>query len=518
MVFRTQEMNEQQEFNFNFSVVGPLSEFVLLKLFSGKGEMLVSRHEEIAKNLPRGLYQLQIFSNEKFEQKFIRLEEDLQLTWENKGSFSSIPADFLRSTKNYYQNAVNQWSQRSTMDNMEISDNDASLFLFFRYPDEIIKGKQENVAQSMGWRFSILNSDRKVIYRLYNETNVKEDTRDGWLAFHAKMEPGIYYLVYKGNSKSREIPLYVFPEWQTQFYLTFKRTPIFSTARVQLVRQNSHHRLQEQETIQLDAILRNLENGIYYVPQSLINNTAHSKWRNPILAIAVCYAYLLSNEETNDHLFRIMLRNIEERILPLENASDLQALRLLAANHFGDPIPHMELQEPCMFNVGMRAFIEHSIKHPDKITINEMCEEIISNLHSDSAWTSYRPLEKSYKDVVWDYSEQIRILETFQLENNPYEKIIKSLPNSKNLRLDDWLSLSITSQLMAKKESPVTAKSLAFQFQVTQSMVEHSIDNIKNKLINNEQQNFLLDRNDLTDNLKDNIYKIIIDDLDNNIL
>jgi hypothetical protein len=515
MVFKTQEINDQQKFNFKFSVVGPLSEFVLLKLFSGKGEILASEHEKIRKNLPRGLYQLQIFSNEKFEQQLIRLDEDLHLTWENKGSFSSIPADFLRSTKNYYQDAVKKWNQRSTIDNSEITKNDASLFLFFRYPDEIIKGKQESVAQSMGWRFSILNSDRNVIYRLYNNTNIKEDTHNGWLAFHAKMEPGIYYLVYKGNSKSREIPLYVFPEWQTQFYLTFKRTPIFSTARVQLVRQDNHHGLQENETIQFDTILRNLENGIYYVPQSLINKTADLKWRNPISAIAVCYAYLLSNEEANDDLFRIMLGNIEERILPLENASDLKALRLLAANHFGDPIPHLELQEPCMFNVGMRAFIKHSIKHPDKITINDMCEEIISNLHSDSAWTSYRPIEKFYKNEVWDNSEQISILETFQLKNNPDDNIINSLSKHKNLQLDDWLSLSITSQLMAKKESPVTAKSLAFQFQVTQSMVENSIININSKLIDNEQQSLLLGESEEIENLRDNIYKLLMDDLNN---
>lgn len=515
MVFRTQEISERKQFNFKFSVVGPLSEFVLLKLFSGKGEILASEHEEIIQDLPRGLYQLQIFSNEKFEQQLIRLDEDLHLTWTNKGSFSSIPADFLRSTKNYYQDAVNRWSQRSTMDNVGIRDNDASLFLFFRYPDEIIRGNQENVAQSMGWRFSILNSNRNVIYRLYNNTNIKEDTHNGWLAFHAIMEPGIYYLVYKGNSKSREIPLYVFPEWQTQFYLTFKRTPIFSTARVQLVRQNKPYELQEKETIQLDAILRNLENEIYYVPQSLISNIAHSKWRNPILAIAVCYAYLLSNEETNDQLFRIMLRNIEERILPLENASDLKALRLLAANHFGDPIPHLELQEPCMFNAGMRAFIENSIKHLDKITINDMCEEMISNLHSDSAWTSYRPIEKFYINEVWDNSEQISILETFQLKNKPYENITNSLSKPKNLRLEHWLSLSITSQLMAKKESPVTAKSLAFQFQVTQSMVEHSISNIKNKLINNEQQNLLLGDSEEIENLRDNIYNVITNDLNN---
>lgn len=513
MVFSAQNINEQETFSFTFSVVGSLSEFVLLKLFNGEGEIEIEGHELISKNLPRGLYQLHILSNEKFEQKLIRLEEDLHLNWENKGSFSSIPADFLQSTSDYYQEAVNQWSRRSTVTDLDITDGESSLFIFFRYPNERIKVKQQNVAQSMGWRFKLLNKERKAIFRLDDPINIRENIDAGWLSFNAQLDPGIYYLVYKGNSKAREIPLYVFPDWQTQFFLTFKRTPIFGTARIQLIRQDNHNELQAKETLQLDALLRNLENGIYYVPQSLISNTADRKWINPILALAVCYAYLLSPENTNDHLFRIMLRNIEERILPLEIASDLQALRLLAANHFEDYIPHIELETPCMFNIGMKVFIDYSIKYPDRITINSTCKEIISNLYNDSAWTSYKPLQRSEINVTFKISEQINNIKYINI-NDLFEGI-QPIPESNNFILDDWLSLSITSQLMVKKETAMTAKGLAQQFQVSQSMVENSIDKIKNELFYNNNQNLLDSTSVETNILKDNLSKIITDDLNN---
>jgi hypothetical protein len=516
MVFNSLNIIGKQQFHFSFSVEGQLREFVLLKLFNGDGDMIAKEYSIITKTLPAGLYQLHILSNEKFEQKLIRLDSNLHLTWQNKGSYSSIPADFLQSTRDYYQDAANEWSRKSTVNKLDISHNQASLFIFFRYPNESIKNNQENVAQSMGWRFSLLDNERKVIYRLYDEGNIKENTATGWLAFHVTLQPGIYFLVYKGNPKKREIPLYVFPGWQTQFFLTFKRTPIFSTTRIQLIRQGSHHELREEETLQLDALLKNLENGIYYVPQSLIESTAHSKWSNPILALAVCYAYLLSPEDTNDDLFRIMLRNIEQRILPLENASDLQALRLIAANHFEDSLPNIRLENPCMFNVGMKVFIDYSIKYPSRIKLSSICEEIISNLNSDTAWTSYKPIAKSFRKLTEDISEELSYLKEIDTKYL-YSGNLLDLTEAYRIPANDWLSLSIKEQLMTKKETPITSKSLAIQFQVSQSMVENSIEKIKNEISDNEDPFLLQNINFEEQTLKDNIYKITNNN-SNNIL
>lgn len=507
MVFNFLNIVEKQQFDFSFSVEGPLREFVLLKLFNGDGDMIAKEYSVITETLPAGLYQLHIFSNEKFEQKLIRLDDNLHLTWQNKGSYSSIPADFLQSTRDYYQDAANEWSIKSTVNKLDIGHDQASLFIFFRYPNESIKNNQENVAQSMGWRFSLLDNERKVIYRLYDEGNIKEDTNAGWLAFHVILQPGIYYLLYKGNPKKREIPMYVFPGWQTQFFLTFKRTPIFATTRIQLIRQGSHHELREEETLQLDALLKNLENGIYYVPQSLIDSTAHSKWSNPILALAVCYAYLLSPEDTNDDLFRIMLRNIEQRILPLENASDLQALRLLAANHFENDIPNITLETPCMFNVGMKVFIDYSIKHPSRIKLSSICEEIISNLHNDTAWTSYKPLGESFRKLTEDITGERNYLKEIAMKYI-YSGNLLALTETHNIPQNDWLSLSIKAQLMTKKETPITTKLLATQFQVSQSMVENSIERIKNEISDNENPFLLQNNNFENQTLKDNVYKI----------
>lgn len=194
------------------------------------------------------------------------------------------------------------------------------------------------------------------------------------------------------------------------------------------------------------------------------------------------------------------------RILTLENASDLQALRLLAANHFSDHIPYITLETPCMFNVGMKVFVEYSIKHPDKIVLSSTCEEIISNLHTDSAWTSYKPLGASYRNVTEGISEELIYLKEINL-GYIHRVIEPPLSEIYNVSPNDWLSLSIKSKLMTK-ESEITSKALAVQFQVTQSMVVNSIEKIKNEIIDSEQSFLLMSNNLEAKILKENIYKI----------
>ncbi|MGE6397100.1 hypothetical protein [Chryseobacterium scophthalmum] len=516
----TNQIGTMTEFSFHFSVIGQLSEFVKLQLFDGYGQMVAENYEKIDLILPKGLYQLYIFSNETFEKIYIVLDRNYEGNWNNRGSYSSIPNNFLESSHSYYTDAVEKWSKRTTMDQLPILREDSSLFIFFRYPSKEARAGQTEGSETMSWRFSILDSNRKKIYQ-FNEENIKEDKNEGWLAFHTRLSQGIYYLVYRGHrSTKREIPLQVFSEWQTQFFLTFKKTPIFSTARIQIVQPFGDDIITQKDNLQLDALLRNMQNGNYYVPKKLIDKTASNKWYNPMLAIAVCYAYLLSPQETDNDLFRTIIRNLEHKILNYSDSTDIKIIKLLAAAHFREELPFLDIDTPCMFNVGIKALIEQSIRFPERIDISGLCELILPDLNSDMVWTSYTPP----KNNVLEHEHVFKINDNLMLDFTNFPEISlpvidllgEPLPISTKKEIpSDWVTQSIMSQLSAKSSKPYTSTELAKQFQVSTSVIEKSLRSIQVVMLDNNLTRLVKEKYEFSQQeiiiLKNNMEKIRTD-------
>lgn len=484
-----------QKFKLQFKVTGLLFEFVHLQLFNGNDELISKGYGKISEELPKGLYQLYIFSNVKFEQKLIRLDKDYHGNWENTAAYSSLTNSSLKSSHEYYTETSKHWAEYPTVNQSNTTNENSSLFLFFRYPDKEKVKTQQKVASSMGWRFSILNSYKEVIYRLKGDV-IKEDREMGWMTFHACVEPGIYYLVYNGPKK-KEIPLYVFPLWQTQFFLMFQKTPIFQTIRIQILKEGRFLDESRNNDLELDIILQNMQNGIYHVPESSIRDTAEEKWENPILAIVVCYAYLLSFETKHDNLFQMIIGNLQNRILNNQNAPDILAIQLLAALHFKQPIPILSLDEPCMLKAGMKVFLEQEVKNPNKISISQNCREIINNLQDDTIWTSYHPISEktdytlpqfgniSFEDNINERgikgyrSYFVDKIKTNQNKNRSFER--NDLPN-------DWLTQSLIQQLSSSINPNQSPKDLAMQYQVSVDQINNRLKNI-NKALDYQNQN-----------------------------
>lgn len=454
---------ETAVYQFDFQAEGPLSEFVFLELFDGDGKLVAGNYKSISEQLARGLYQLNIYSNEKLETQTIRLDKDFSGNFMNTGSYSSISGYFLESSHEYYTETSKYWSDHFTLDEKKYDDG-SSVFVFFRYPDREIRDRQRNVADSMGWRFSLLDKERNLLFRL-NENHIKEDKDFGWMAFHAPLKSGIYYLVYNGPVK-REIPLFVFENWQTQFFLTFKRTPIFPTARILFRKPNSPFEIFEKDNMETDKLLRNMQNAIHHVPKPLLESTASGDWQNPMLAIVVCYVYLLSSEVEHNHLIKKILEDLKLRISNASECPDIKAIELLVAVRFELAIPKLILDEPCMLKVGFKTFLEQAARNPDKVQIIEL-NEIITSLHGDMVWSSYKPLDKK-KNQRFTGSE-IGLEMSF---SKPIEE-----PK-------DWLSQTIIDQLSSEKSGQNTVADLAIQFQVSPNMVKGCLQNLDSYLSN----------------------------------
>ncbi|WP_185113725.1 hypothetical protein, partial [Chryseobacterium sp. Leaf394] len=348
--------------------------------------------------------------------------------------------------------------------------------------------QQKNVADSMGWRFSILDKERNLLFRL-NENNIKEDKDFGWLAFHAPLASGIYYLVYNGPVK-REIPLYVFEDWQTQFFLTFKRTPIFPTARILFRKPNSAFGTFEKDNMEVDKLLRNMQNAIYHVPEQLLNRMASDDWQNPMLAIVVCYVYLMSSDVESNNSIKKVLENLKRRISNASDCPDIRAIELLAAVRFEKKIPEMILDEPCMLKVGFKTFLEQAARNPDKIQITEL-SEIITSLHGDMVWSSYKPVEKK--------KMQRAVGNEIGLEMSLAEPVAEP---------KDWLSQTMMNQLSSENSGQNSVADLAIQFQVSPNMVKGCLQNLHSYLSNTGVDAFESFNAD-QEILKSNIQKLI---------
>lgn len=476
-----------EDYQLHFEAEGQLSEFVFLELFDGDGKVIASGYQKISEKLPRGLYQINIYSNEKLETETVRLDKDYHGSWENKGSYSAISGNFLESSHEYYTETSKYWSDHFTTDEKPYDDG-SSVFIFFRYPDREIRDQQKSVAESMGWRFSLLDKDRKIIFRL-NEKNIKEDKDFGWLAFHTPLSSGIYYLVYNGPVK-REIPLYVFENWQTQFFLMFKKTPIFPTARILYRKPNLAFDVAVNDNLEVDKLLRNLQNAIHHIPKSLLERVASNEWENPMLAMVVCYVYLLSSKTEQRSLIEKVLKTLQQRLANASDCPDIKAIELLAAVRFGTEIPKLVLDEPCMLKVGFKTFLEQAALNPEKIQIVEM-NEIITSLHGDMVWSSYKPIEK--KKTKKPVGSEIGLEMSFA---EPIEE-----PK-------DWLSQTMMSQLSSQNLAESTVENLALQFQVSPAMVKGCLKNLDSYLSNSGTDVFESFNPD-QEVLKSNISKII---------
>lgn len=454
---------ETAVYQFDFNAHGPLSEFVFFELFDGDGKLVAGNYKNISEQLARGLYQLNIYSNEKLETQTIRLDKDFHGVYKNTGSYSSISNPFLESSHEYYTETSKYWSDHFTLDEKKY-ENGSSVFIFFRYPDRQIRNKQRKVAHSMGWRFSLLDKERNLLFRL-NENYIKEDKDFGWMAFHAPLESGNYYLVYNGPVK-REIPLFVFENWQTQFFLTFKRTPIFPTARILFREPNSDFDDFAKNNMAIDKLLRNMQNAIYYIPKPLLESTASGDWKNPMLAMVVCYVYLLSSEIEHNNLIKKILEDLKLRISNASNCQDVKAIELLAAVRFETEIPELILDEPCMMKVGFKIFLDQAARNPDRVQIIEL-NEIITSLYGDMVWSSYKPVEKK------------KIQRTTESEIGLEMSFAEPVTEPK-----DWLSLTIMDQLSTVKSEQNTIEDLAIQFQLSPNVVKGCLQNLDSYLSN----------------------------------
>ncbi len=482
-------------FKLTVSAVGVMSDFAHITVYNGFLEDIARGYEKLDLNLPQGLYSITLKLDGNIIKEHVRLTEDTNYEIPTPPVYSSLVADRFESSHEYYTHNAQHCSLEPTV--KTDTTEGGAIFLFFRYTD-LDKRKELNTEQhSLGDGFSLLDADRQVLYRLEG-SNIREDTDTGWLAFHAVLPIGTYYLHYSGhkfNSDAggandippREIPLQVFKSsaslqglsdkyWQTQVFLTFGYGPIFPSMSVFIAPRKHGFINNDEGNYRIDGLRHKFHNGVYYLPEKVLLEFEKGQWASPMKGLLAAYVYFSSPETDNELLFRNVAQDLPA--LLGEDTPDVKALQVMAAQYYKDPIPEVTLSQPCMFLAGMRAVIRASIKHPDIIVDDSLLEDITDKLYCDMVWTSYLPeplpaAKKQVKDATpgaWWTDGIFNVVERIIGDETTPEEIGERLLKSQ--------TVSTLLYYIEKLNDDINVNDLASRLQIPPNVVRKTINHI----------------------------------------
>ena len=360
---------------------------------------------------------------------------------------SGVHSQTYHSSHEYYTYPAIHISQNDTF-TVKPNDSDSSLFIFIRFPSrEKYKELRERWRRPFYSEFELVDEfGNRLIYFGARE-GVEIDENFGSVAFSAQLPNGIYYLIYHGYD-ARQIPIYVFKNWHTQFFLTLGSQPLFGSIRIFIAR-NRQFDPAEKTNKYIDVLLDKLQNRDYSVDQELITIAAHGKYESPMLGLICSYIYLKSKQTKSDELFSIIERNMRRVILKENDDSpDLFALKLLAAEHFGHDSNSEELPTKLsgtpMLRLGFETIQRASVVDVDLITKAGINDFISESLYYDSPFNTFKPIEfyklPQKKKGLFDHGDKSPIENFKKLSVNTFSDISGNESSSQYFRKNDYSS------------------------------------------------------------------------------
>lgn len=359
--------------------------------------------------IDKGLYTVRVEMNAEINDKVITINSDTEYIVGSQGGqsnsniiyppkqFSSalLKGQTYGSSHDYYtHNAVEQSKQNTFFFNsIEINQLNSSLFIFMRFPSvdkyKILISKWD---KSFNQDFELVNELGEQIVKFDSSNGIVVNENDGWLAFNTMLPNGLYYLIYHGD-EPRQIPIYVFKNWHTQFFMTLGEVPLFGTIRI-FISANRLFNPESQTNKYIDILLDKLQNADYSVDEELIEIAASGKYESPMLGLICAYIYFKSPQTRSDDLFNLIARNMQQVILKDNDESpDLRALNILAAEHLArTDYNKTPVEGTPMLRIGFEAIKNASVKESSLISKNSVNDFISETLYCDSPFNTFKPI------------------------------------------------------------------------------------------------------------------------------
>ncbi|MCW3126743.1 MAG: hypothetical protein JWO03_2401 [Bacteroidetes bacterium] len=371
--------------------------------------------------LDQGLYTVRVHLNGAAVDKVIVMDKDQTcLIADEKASIpagiihlvspkqysSALLSDCYGSSHEYYTAPAVEWSQKNTAHGNNTvgigTSTGSSLFVFLRFAskDKYIS-LQKCYPNKFFSDFEIVDEHGDTVCA-FRPQAVEVDEQHGWAAYSADLPHGLYYLMYHGP-EPRQVPIYVFRNWHTQFFLTLGQAPLFGTTRI-FVSPYRAFDPYEKTLKYIDILLDKLQNQDYTLNEELISMTANGKFESPMLGLICSYIYLKGTSIKNDDLFRAIVQNMENVILSNNPGSpDIRALKIITAKHFSNPeFDATGISGAPMFRIGFEAILDASVHQPDLIPENSINDFVSENLCSDSPFTTFKPIPFQQRNILRD--------------------------------------------------------------------------------------------------------------------
>ncbi|MBK7389238.1 MAG: hypothetical protein IPI23_09285 [Bacteroidetes bacterium] len=368
-----------------------------------------SNRYEVSFTLPLGLYTIRIAMNGDIKDEVILLDKEKEYKIGDKNSYttgnvkiiappkqfsSALLGETYGSSHEYYTYPAIDWSKKETFQfSQESNGSNSSLFIFLRFPSvEKFDRFKSSLSKPFYSDFEIVDEYGSVLTQFETRNGIEVNDQQGWIAFNAKLPNGIYYLLYKGK-ESRQIPIYIYKNWHTQFFMTLGNQPLFGTTRIFLSKHREFNP-NERTYKYIDILLDKLQNQDFILDNELIEMAAYGKYESPMLGLICAYIYLQSKETKSDNLFNIITQNMQNVILKdNEESPDLRALNILAANHFPNyKYKKGSIKGTPMLRIGFEAILKASVQNKGLIPQNSINDFISENIYFDSPFNTFKPI------------------------------------------------------------------------------------------------------------------------------
>lgn len=452
-IFRI-EISEEYKYLVNITVFDSNSRIIESK-FSNK--------YEVSFILPQGLYTLRIEMNGNIKDEVILLDKARAYQIGDKNSYTignikiiSPPRQFSSallgenygSSHEYYTYPAIDWSKKETFQ-FNQGNNNSSLFIFLRFPSiQKFNEFRSSFSKPFYSEFEIVDEFGSILTHFENKYGIEIDNQYGWVAFNAKLPNGIYYLLYNGG-EPRQVPIYVYKNWHTQFFMTLGTQPLFGTARIFISRQREFNP-NEITYKYIDILLDKLQNQDFSLDNELIEMAAQANYISPMLGLICSYIYLQSIETKSDNLFNIITQNMQNVILKdNEESPDIQALNILAANHFSTyKYKKRSIQGTPMLRIGFEAILKASVQNKRLIPQRSINDFVSENLYFDSPFNTFKPIPFKKKPT------------------RKQDNIRRSLPAKEDKLLESIENNEIDLTQISSQDEMLLPKSLSFNSKI----------------------------------------------------
>lgn len=445
---------------------------VKISVFNSQNRIIPPLEKSSSKyvyTLTKGLYTIRLVMNGEIKDKIFTLNADKDFIvssniYNNQNiniiepprqySSALLDGNYVKtydSSHEYYTYPAIDTSQKDTF---VYTDNaNSSLFIFMRYPSyEKYMDLQSKRPTSFYQNFEIINEEGESIIHFESGMGIEINDNHGWVAFNAMLPNGIYYLLYHGN-EPRQIPIYVFKNWHTQFFMTLGEKPLFGTIRIFITRVRIFNP-KEPTHRYIDILLDKLQNKDYAVDRELIKIAAQGKYESPMLGLICSYLYCKTPNKQLIILLKILSKKIKNIILKdNEESADLRALEILADGHFEKKnFKKTPIKGTPMLRIGFEAIQNAAIEYKDLIEMNSVNDFISESLYYDSPFNTFKPIciynkknTLAQNEESIDNNSQISDSSTESFEQEDITKYATELFDLKNRNVMDYLKQDITN-------------------------------------------------------------------------